>query len=99
MRPEFGSGPLWDDDWDGHREICPSPESLGLSAGLVDQLNDWQAAYDSTLDQSYPPDSRFTSSAVEARWREQGQALLAQLQLELGDDVTVRLEFPGDGVS
>jgi len=95
MRPEFGSGPLWDDEWDGRADICPDPQSLGVSLGLSAELATWQAEYDATLDHSYPPDSSFPSEALRVRWERQGHELLERLRQELGETVTVRLELPG----
>jgi hypothetical protein len=70
LRPEFGSGPLWEDEWDGGSEICPDPASFGISVELATELANWQAEYDATLDHSYPP-----NRTLRARpWLQSGNA-------------------------
>lgn len=93
MRAEFGSGPLWDDDWDGEGEICPDPTSLGLSPVLSADLMRWQDDYDSTLDHAYPPDSAFTSEATRVDWEQRGIELFERLRRELGETVAARLDL------
>lgn len=90
VAPEYGAGPLWDGDWDGYREICPMPSTLGLSAALVADLDAWQAEWDATL-APHPPDSAFPSAEAEAQWRQRGAELADRLRSELGADVEVTL--------
>lgn len=93
LSPEFGAGPIWDDDWDGQQAICPSPRSLGLSNQLASDLDAWQSDYDATL-ADYPPDSRFPSEAERRRWEQRGRELLERLRRELGATAAVRLQLP-----
>jgi hypothetical protein len=99
VRPEYGAGPIWDDAWDGHTDICPDPASLGISTALAAELTRWQADYDETLDQAYPPDSRFVSDAARLDWEQRGVDLSRRLQVELGEAAIVRLDLPGAGAS
>ena len=72
LHPEYGAGPLWEDDWDGESALAPTSESLGLSAELCEALNTWQAIYDATLNQEYPPDSAFPSERDRLAWEQSG---------------------------
>ena len=93
MRPEYGGGPLWDDEWDGVADLCPDVESFGLSPHLTSELLLWQAEYVATLDHSYPPDSDFPSEAVRAQWDQRGHDLFDRLTQEVGDRMSIRLDL------
>ena len=94
LRAEYGAGPIWDDDWDGARDLTPAPETLGLSDELCDALRRWQADYDATLDQAYPPDSSFATDDERTAWRQRGYELFRWVQVELGEMTVVRLALP-----
>jgi hypothetical protein len=88
MRAEFECWPLW---LTGPEEFDNvDPETLSITAGLADDLNEWAATYDGTLNQEYPPDSRFDSPEDEHRFVVRGRELARRLRAELDDSWTLR---------
>ena len=79
--------------------FCPDLEKMGhvaindlpITECLKSDLRAWDEAYQSTYNDTYPPDSGFAShELLEAHWR-QGEELLKRLQVELGDGY--RIEY------
>lgn len=87
---EYGTGSVWDDDWDGEREICPSPASLGASPELQADFETWERTWEATFDAEYPPDGGFTSDGDRIAFNRVGEELAKRLQGELGPAVLVR---------
>ncbi len=84
---EYLASPIFDpsDATMGH----VSPETLGVPADLSAAIRVWDDAYQQTLDQNYPPDSRsFTPSELGAHNR-QGAELADRLQQALGQNFTI----------
>ena len=79
IRTEYGAWPIWDVDDFGYI----NPTQLPLKRETIDRLLAWQAALDETLNQSYPPNSCFSSNEAEAAWIAEGIALWQQVQEEL----------------
>lgn len=82
LAPEFGCWPLWDDATGDNLE----PEDWPLPPDLAARLRAWDDAFQATLDDAYPPDSRFPSPADEAAWTAEAVALKAALIEVLGAD-------------
>lgn len=74
LAPEYGCWPTWDETGD-----CLDPADLPIPKDLVDRIARWDDAFQATLDQTYPPDSRFPDDAAEAAWRAEGDAIFAAL--------------------
>lgn len=87
VRAEFECWPLWDAGPEGFDNI--DPETLPITAGLADDLNEWAAVFDRTLNQEYPPDSDFASPEDRHRFVERGRELAHRLRAELGDGWTI----------
>lgn len=88
LAPEYGCWPLWDDATGDTLD----PEDWPLPPDLTARLRAWDAAFQATLDDAYPPDSRFVSQEAEAAWTAEGEALKAALIEVLGaDNLIIRL--------
>jgi len=81
LMAEFGTWPLWEP---GSDHYAVDPETLPISRALKFALKAWADAWDRTLDQNYPPDSKFASPADEEAFEREGRRLRAALQAELG---------------
>jgi hypothetical protein len=90
---DYKCWPLW---WDRpDKEMGDvDPRTLPLSSELIERLYAWAAWYDSTLNEEYPPDSRFASEADEQSFLQEGRALTAEVRRELGPEFVVR--YRGD---
>ena len=78
--------PLWEP---GANPYPVEPESLPISAKLSEQLWDWAAAYDATLNLEDPASGGFLSEQTRQEFIQSGAALQQRLQDELGDDFDV----------
>jgi hypothetical protein len=87
VRAEYECWPLWHTGPEDYDNI--DPETLPITAGLADDLNEWAAEFDRTLNQDYPPDSGFENPDDEQRWAERGRELAVRLRAELDDSWTV----------
>ena len=82
---EYECWPLWQDE----PPFNVDPGTLPISDGLRRRLREWSAKFALTLDEDYPPDSRFPTERLEMDFHAEGQALTRALQEELGQSVTV----------
>lgn len=80
LAPEYGCWPTWNDTTGDTLD----PAELPIPAALVDRILSWDAAFQATLDDAYPPDSRFATEAAEAAWRAEGNAIFDALVDHLG---------------
>lgn len=87
LSAEYGCWPVWDQTRDVGANL--DPEDLPISAALRHRLVRWSEAHARTLDEAYPPDSAFATAEEERRWVEEGRALRAALEEELGPGVRV----------
>jgi hypothetical protein len=85
LAPEYGCWPTWGETGD-----CLDPADLPIPADLVARIALWDDAFQTTLNQTYPPDSRFPDGAAEAAWRAEGEAIFAALSETLGPDRVTR---------
>ena len=93
LMPEFMCDPIWHD---GGSEMGPiSPFDLPISRSLAQAVSDWDKKYQETYNDSYPPDSGFSSLENEEAFYREGETLVGKLQKELGDNYRVRQHFPG----
>lgn len=84
---EYQCFPLWDVGMTGPDNI--NPETLPISAALAKDFQRWADRYDLTLDQTYPPDSRFESAEAHSRFVTDGRLLARRLKDEMGNAVKV----------
>ena len=90
VMPDWFCSPLWNkrafttDDALGEYNI--TPESLPITAELADAVLRWAARMDATLNDDYPPDSRFPTDADERSFVNDGRVLATRLAVELGED-------------
>jgi hypothetical protein len=82
LAPEYGCWPTWDDETGDILD----PAALPIPAALAERILRWNAALQATLDQGYPPDSRFPDDADAAAWRAEGEAIGHALGKALGPD-------------
>ena len=85
LAPEYGCWPTWAETGD-----CLDPAGLPIPGDLVARISCWDDAFQATLDQTYPPDSRFADDAADAAWRAEGDAIFAALVEALGPDRVTR---------
>ena len=90
MSVEYGTGSVWDDEWDGEREINPSPAALGASIQLQRRIAEWERRYEATFDPGDPRSSGFDSQAEADAFNAEGERIAELLQEELGAGVLVR---------
>ena len=91
LMPEFMCDPIW---YDGGPEVGPiSPFDLPISRSLAQAVSDWDNKYQKTYNDSYPPDSGFSSPENEEAFYREGETLVEKLQEELGANYRVRTDF------
>jgi hypothetical protein len=78
---DYSCWPLW---LGGGEVGNVDPDELPLTSVLKSELRTWAAAYDATLDQTYPPDSGFATAADQRAWTNEGRRLAGELRLQLG---------------
>lgn len=94
LMPEFFCYPLWDLDRGSLGYGAPiDPTDLPITEDLKGSLVRWAAAFDATLDQRYPPDSRFATPEDEAWFRAEGHQLTERLKAELGSTYQIESKF------
>ncbi|APU15038.1 MULTISPECIES: hypothetical protein [Actinoalloteichus] len=64
---------------------------LGLSDDLAAAVTSWDAEYQATLDQTYPPDSAFPSPEAHRIWIEKGKELAARIKQE--SPIVTRVDY------
>ncbi len=83
---EYMCSSVWLVKADGGLEDI-GPGNIQISQLLKSDIEKWDRVYQSTLDQSYPPDSGFSSeSANKMLWQafhEEGRSLFHRLESEL----------------
>lgn len=89
LTPDYECSPLW---WDGEPEKFGDidPKDLGLPDDLRDALYAWADRYDATLDQDYPPDSKFASAQELETFVEDGRLLTERVRAALGPGHEIR---------
>jgi hypothetical protein len=85
LNPDFGiDWPLWLRDDSG--DLVPtSPDELGLSAALTDEIESWRTSWQ----MNYDPESGWLSPEAHRSWWGEARVLRARIRLELGPDVEV----------
>lgn len=73
----------------GHVEI----DDLKISDELKREIHEWNDLYQSTFVSEYPPDSKFASKEMDKRHEMVGYILAERLQMELGCDYNVIVDF------
>ena len=89
MFPEFGCHALW---WGGGLDEPLGdidPFSLPISKHLAADLVGWSQKFDDTLDQDYPPDSKFSSAAAKEEFVDEGRILAVALAESMGTQIEV----------
>lgn len=90
VAPEYGTGSIWDDDWDGERDIAPSLASLGVSPELQADFEAWEQIWQATFVADDPPRSGFATDEDRIAFNVAGEQLTARLRRELGPDTAIR---------
>ncbi|MBB5909931.1 hypothetical protein [Actinoalloteichus hymeniacidonis] len=70
-------------------------QDLGLSSGLVAELNAWDDEYQAIYDDNYPPDSRFPTPEAEQAWVEKGKELAIRIKQE--SPLLTSIDYQADG--
>jgi hypothetical protein len=87
IEADWAGGPFWvrrpGDSFHESYDAEEIIEILTLSADLVAAFAAWADRYQAILNQDYPPDSAFASSADEVQFVSDGSALARRLKLEL----------------
>lgn len=82
LMPDYYSYPLWEETEGGYDNVDPA--EIPISPGLKNDLISWAQKYDDTLDRDDPRQSGFPTPEAEAAFKAEGEALLARLKAELG---------------
>ena len=94
LMADYHCFPLWKP---GSGEYYVGPDGLPLSDGLKATLQTWADVYDRTLNEDYPPDSRFSSPTEEEAFETEGRRLWQALKNELGEGYKVLYYSIRDG--
>jgi hypothetical protein len=86
LMPDYNCWPLWEA---GDEVGNIDPATLPISEKLQQKLLAWSRAYTETLDQDYPPDSKFTSLDNEEAFEKEGLSLRNLLANELGQEYEI----------
>lgn len=88
LMADYMCWPVWDDDGSDF-----DPDQLPISSELKSRLLKWAEAYNSTLNQAYPPDGVFASKEEERtfleRFSNDGEQIWRELQWQLGPEYRV----------
>lgn len=84
---DYQCHPLWDVSPEMYGDV--DPNTLPISADLIQQLADWAREFDETLNMSDPASSGFKSAEAEAAFKVKGVKIAEQLQKELGADFLI----------
>lgn len=95
LTPEYQCWPLWDQSPGKGDNI--DHETLPISENLKKRLTDWSEVHERTLNEDYPPDSKFASEEERERWLAEGRSIRDDLQRELGPDYVVQYFKDGKG--
>lgn len=78
---EYGASPIFNGNVEqmGHIELA----ELGISSLLMARISEWDAAFQRTFSEMYPPDSGFESEELRKSHDALGGELAALLQSEL----------------
>lgn len=87
--PEYGAGCLWARDNEEEPFYSIDPGEVGISIALINQLEAFNNIYQDTLNEDYPPDSRFPSKDAESDFEKRGIDIWEKLSLELSPDITI----------
>ena len=96
LQPTWGSTPIridysnGYDDWFERYGTHIKPEKLPLSQHLIDEIWTWAEIYDTFLDWNDPNNQLQIDPAVEADFWAKGEELLKKIQLELGDEYSIK---------
>jgi hypothetical protein len=82
--------PLWSTESDSSNiDVYQMP----ISNELKQQTMAWAKKYDSTLNQDYPPDSKFESVEKRTAFIQEGNEIAKKLNNELNDDYFVTFDM------
>lgn len=87
--------PLWVVEANGRAEAVDI-DDLDLPEELADRIEGWVDAFDATYDAADPSLSGFHDRNAENAWRNEADALVAELREELGEDWVVELDLGGE---
>jgi hypothetical protein len=84
LMPDFGCFPIWIMGENGYFENI-DPAQLSISETLRKQLYHFGKQYDQTLNQNYPPDSRFPSEKDVIEFEHSEISIWQELIREVGN--------------
>lgn len=90
LMADYKCYPLWEV---GNTVGDINPNDLQISESLKSDLLRWAKLFDQTLNEEYPPDSRFSSAAAENEFRQEGIRLTERLNNELTPLISVEVKF------
>lgn len=91
LMADYKCYPIWNMSHDDYGDIPPS--ALPISKELQERLLKWAALYEETLDEEYPPDSRFETEEMAQEFRLEGERLAACLREELGSNYCISVSI------
>jgi hypothetical protein len=90
LMADYECWPLWLADPDGGYNIDPA--DLPINADLVQRLNNWASAFDSTLDLDAPASAGFANQEALDAFMDEGERLWVLLRNQLHPDYEVRYQ-------
>ncbi|APU13379.1 hypothetical protein [Actinoalloteichus fjordicus] len=94
----YDEGPFYYFSGKGRRSnhsIEEAAAELSLGIDIVADLTAWNDEYQDTLDQDYPPDSKFPTPEAEQAWREKGKELAVRIKQE--SPVVASVDYQANG--
>ena len=89
LMTDYRCFPLWENTNDIFDNV--NPDKLPISQELKQDLKNWAAKYDDTLNLDDPMNSGFKSEEEEKQFEQEGKNLQKRLQKELGEIFTIDL--------
>lgn len=89
---EPGDAVLWSVDARGRPQPTDADE-IGLSDELAERIEEWIDALDAAYDEAAPAVRRFASEAARRAFHAEGQAISAEIRIELGEEMAIDLDL------
>lgn len=87
--PEYGMYPIWIQYSSSEPFANINIDELNLSVSLAEKLKEWDAMFQNTFNQEYPPNSGFITNVVESIFEEKGISIWQEMLSELSENYEI----------